>query len=104
MTDQPYTPDKEMARRHYFTGRLVQHNRVPHRLSLPEPSAAEFDRFIEAVKRDAAREALDGLIAEEEESFLRLHTKGAVMSAEACSHARFSAEAYRDTHYPKETP
>lgn len=67
-------------------------------------SGERFDAWLAQVKRDAARAVLDGLIAEEEESFLRLHTKGAVMSAEACSHARFSAEAYKHTHYPEETP
>lgn len=67
-------------------------------------SPERFDAWLAQVRRDAAREALDGLIAEEEESFLRLHTTGAVMSSEACSHARFSAEEYRDTEYPEETP
>lgn len=68
------------------------------------PAAATVLPIIRKAERDAARGALDGFIAQEEASFLQLHVRGAVMSAEACSHARFSAEGYRDTHYPEETP
>ena len=47
---------------------------------------AEFDRFIAKVKRDAAREALDGLAV----TYRDVSTLGILQ--------------YRDTHYPEETP
>lgn len=62
---------------------------------------AEFDRFLARVRRDAAREALDGYADAEEDSFLALHVKGAPISAAQCTHAAFTAREYRDTHYPK---
>lgn len=52
------------------------------------------------VRRDAAREALDGYADAEEDSFLALHVKGAPISAAQCTHAAMTAREYRDTHYP----
>ena len=47
-------------------------------------AAAEFDRFLARVRRDAAREALDGLAEQyEHDAYIR---------------------AYRNAHYPEETP
>ena len=53
------------------------------------------------VRRDGAREALDGYADAEEDSFLALHVKGAPISAAQCSHAAMTAREYRDTHYPE---
>ena len=49
----------------------------------------------------AAREALDGYAAAEEDHFLVLHVKGAPISAAQCTHAAMTAREYRDTHYPE---
>lgn len=67
---------------------------------------AEFDRFLAGVKRDAAREALEGYAAAEEDRFLSLHVKDAPIAAAQCTHAAITARDYRYTHYPitEETP
>ncbi len=67
-------------------------------------ASAEFDRFLARVRRDAAREALDGLI-EDTEIDVRLGVEGGdnmrVQNAEAVIDA---ATIYRDTEYPEESP
>ena len=69
-------------------------------------ASAEFDRFLARGRRDAAREALDGLARQEEEAFLHLHVNDAPISAAAAQYARSMAEAYKHEHYPtpEETP
>ena len=69
----------------------------------PSPDAvynAEFDRFLARVRRDAAREALDGLAAESRELAHEMepHDQG------ANAYTARAARIYRDTHYPEETP
>ena len=54
-------------------------------------------RFLARVRRDAAREALDGLIAD------KAHTK-ALLRAENGGNVEDVLTHYRDTHYPEETP
>ena len=51
---------------------------------------AEFDRFLARVRRDAAREALDGLAID-------LAVTSGYTEAE-------EVRDYRDAHYPEETP
>ena len=55
--------------------------------------------FLARVRRDAAREALDGLAAEAREGIVNRET--------TWGHGQSIASAagtYRDTHYPEETP
>lgn len=91
----PYTPTEEQVRNLYI-GRWGTHDRGR--------AVEQFNRFIEAVKRDAAREALDGLI-EDTAIDVRLGTEGndpqRVQDAEAVMDA---AQIYRDTEYPEKTP
>ena len=86
-----YTPTNEEARECYSAGRPGWETGTP----------AEFDRFLARVRRDAAREALDGYADAEEDNFLALHVKGAPISAAQCTHAAITAREYRDTHYPE---
>ena len=58
---------------------------------------AEFDRFLARVRRDAAREALDGLIAD------KAHM-AALLRAENGGNVEDVLTHYRDTHYPEESP
>ena len=58
---------------------------------------AEFDRFLARVRRDAAREALDGLIADKAHMTALLHADNGGNVEDVLTH-------YRDTHYPEETP
>lgn len=62
-------------------------------------SGEKFDAWLDGVKREAAREALDGLAEKERE----LHSRDPEAYKE-CLHASQSAIGYRDTHYPEETP
>ena len=60
-------------------------------------ASAEFDRFLARVRRDAAREALDGLIAD------KAHM-AALLRAESGGEAEDVLTHYRDTLHPEETP
>lgn len=66
-------------------------------------AAAQFDRFLARVRRDAAREALDGLARDQEQKANRIFTRG---GEPARRNRRMvvadEARRYRDTHYPKE--
>ena len=66
-----------------------------------ERAAAEMDRYIARVRRDAAREALDGLARESMGAF-----KSPLAPPDPRSWAEMAGavEWYRDTHYPEETP
>ena len=64
-------------------------------------ASAEFDRFLARVRRDAAREALDGA----EEYALRRHEmSGYALRADGWRFASDAVRDYRDTHYPEESP
>ena len=60
-------------------------------------ASAEFDRFLARVRRDAAREALDGLIADKAHMTALLRAENGGNVEDVLTH-------YRDTHYPEETP
>lgn len=56
---------------------------------------AEFDRFLARVRRDAAREALDGLIADKAHMTALLHAENGGNVEDVLTH-------YRDAHYPEQ--
>ena len=64
-------------------------------------AAAEFDRFLARVRRDAAREALDGLINERRIEHEKAATSNRVGGVVLELHAQRVATAYRDTYYPE---
>lgn len=85
---KPYTPSEDQVRLHYSMNRYE---------GAQDRSAADFDRFIAKVKRDAARDALDGLAAESRELArdMEPHDQG------ANAYTARAARLYRDTHYPR---
>ena len=54
-TDEQYVPSEDEMRHAYWLTRMLDHHAAV---------GAAFDRFLARVRRDAAREALDGLIAD----------------------------------------
>ena len=100
MSTDEYVPSDDQVRGRYSDGAHFQGVPQEH----DDQSLAAFDAWLARVRRDAAREALDGYAAAEEESFLNLHVKDAPIAAAQCTHAAITAREYRDTHYPEETP
>lgn len=94
-----YTPSEDLTRTawHQYAGAMdAKHARLRDD---SEDTMAEFDRFIAKVKRDAAREALDGLLAKHDYAE-SLYRDASTQISER--HAAFRIAAYRDTHYPKD--
>lgn len=94
MSADEYAPSIEYVRESFVHGATSQPD--------PRDREAGFDRFIARVKRDAAREALDGLAEQEARAcdrgdltLLALHIHASIL---AC------VERYARDHYPKETP
>ena len=90
--DEQYVPDEAEMRHAYWLTRMLGHHAAVD---------AAFDRFLARVRRDAAREALDGLARE---------AAGVAEASNEHTNPWVSrvvhgwAEEYRDTHYPEETP
>lgn len=92
-TGQPYTPSMGEARGRYSDG--AHHQGAPE----PYPGAHldAWDRFIAQVRRDAARDALDGFAQE-------VDANGSWWPGTGPHSPRARAALdYRDTHYPEET-
>ena len=90
--DDQYVPDEMDARGCFLDGAAGAFVRE------------DWEAFLARVRRDAAREALDGLInecrTEHEEAATNNRVGGMVLEL----HAQQVAMNYRDTHYPEETP
>ena len=80
-TDDQYVPTEDEMRHAYWLTRMLDHHAAVD---------AAFDRFLARVRRDAAREALDGLAID-------LAVTSGYTEAE-------EVRDYRDAHYPEETP
>ena len=81
--DDQYVPSEKAVRRaytHYYDPAIIRR---------PD-TEQEFDRFLARVRRDAAREALDGLAID-------------LAVTSGCTEAE-EVRDYRDAHYPEETP
>ena len=87
-TDERYVPSEDEMRHAYWLTRMLDHHAAV---------GAAFDRFLARVRRDAAREALDGLIAD------KAHM-AALLRAENGGNVEDVLTHYRDTHYPEEAP
>ena len=88
MSADEYVPDEEQVREAWraFAGPNRDHG---------------FDAFLARVRRDAAREALDGA----EEYALRRHEmSGYALRADGWRFASDAVRDYRDAHYPEESP
>ena len=86
--DEQYVPSEDEMRRAYWLTRMLDHHAAVD---------AAFDRFLARVRRDTAREALDGLLAD------KAHM-AALLRAENGGEAEDVLTHYRDTHYPEESP
>ena len=93
-TDEQYVPSEKAVRRAY----TYYYDPATIRRSDTEQ---EFDRFLARVRRDAARDALDGLARESMGAF-----KSPLAPPDPRSWAEMAGavEWYRDAHYPEETP
>lgn len=90
-TDGQYVPSEAemmIAWHRHATAEDAKHARLRDD---SESTTKEFVRYMARVRRDGAREALDGYADAEEDSFLALHVKGAPISAAQCTHAAMTA-------------
>lgn len=90
-----YTPSEARVCIDYCNAAIRRKGPGGQRVDIEEADAA-FGRFIEAVKRDAAREALDGLAAEAREGIVNRETTWGRGQSIASA-----AGTYRDTYYPE---
>ena len=92
--DEQYVPSDEDMRRQYAVKRMLDGATRTH-------AEQEYTRWLAArdarVRRDSARGAIDGLIADRAHMTVLLH-------AEAGGDVEGVLTNYRDTHYPEETP
>ena len=86
--DEQYVSSEDEMRRAYWLTRMLDHHAAVD---------AAFDRFLAHVRRDAARGAIDGLIAD------KAHM-AALLRAENGGEAEDVLTHYRDTLHPEETP
>ena len=88
--DEQYVPSEKAVRRtytYYYGPAIIRRSTTEQ----------EFDRFLARVRRDAAREALDGLIADKAHMAALLYAENGGNVEDVLAH-------YRDAHYPEETP
>ena len=99
--DEQYVPSDEDVRWQYVVKRMHDGATRTH-------AEQEYTRWLAArdahVRRDAAREALDGLINECRTEHEEAATNNRVGGMALELHAQQVAMNYRDTHYPEETP
>ena len=86
--DEQYAPSEDEMRHAYWLTRMLDHHAAVN---------AAFDRFLDRVRRDAAREALDGLLADKAHMTVLLRAENGGNVEDVLTH-------YRDTHYPEESP
>ena len=87
-TDEQYVPSEGEMRRAYWLTRMLDHYAAVD---------AAFDRFLARVRRDAAREALDGLIADKAHMAALLYAENGGNVEDVLTH-------YRNSIHPEETP
>ena len=92
--DEQYVPDEEQVRAWCREGTG----------DYPDVMDEWLDRFLARVKRDAAREALDGYAKWEEKRFHHLHVNGESAEASKCAYAALTARAYLHLRYHEESP
>ena len=93
-TDDQYVPTEDEMRHAYWLARMLDHHAAVD---------AAFDRFLARVRRDAAREALDGLYEDASQEYhigLQGDDQERMDAAEAVLRATY---AWMD-NYPEETP
>ena len=93
-TDEQYVPDEGQVRAWCREGVG----------DYPDVMDEWLDRFLARVRRDAAREALDGYAKWEEKRFHHLHVNGESAEASKCAYAALTARAYLHLRYHEESP
>ena len=92
--DEQYVPSDEDMRRHYAVKRMDDGATRTH-------AEQEYTRWLAAhdarVRRDAAREAIDGLIADKAHMTALLRAENGGEAEDVLAH-------FRDTLHPEETP
>lgn len=97
---------EQIAKRRYeydYTSPWEHLAPTPRRL-LTQAARNTMEPIIARVRRDAAREALDGYSKREEERVHRLHVNGEYAEASKCGYAALTARAYLHLRYHEETP
>ena len=92
-TDERYVPGDDQVRGRYCDGTYRQTGRTTE--------GDDFDAWLARVRRDAAREALDGLMHRFELEQGRAASLGRGLDAQRAKLSRLTAETYRDSHYPE---
>ena len=77
--DDQYVPDEDEMRHAYRLTRMLDHH---------ADVTAAFDRFLARVRRDAAREALDGLLADKAHMTVLLHAENGGNVEDVLTHYR----------------
>ena len=95
--DDQYAPSEANVRAAYVLAGIPDNASSDSIERAERRAGPEFDRFLARVRRDAAREALDGLIAD------KAHM-AALLRAENGGEAEDVLTHYRDTLHPAETP
>ena len=95
-SDEQYVPNAEEVREEYVYGTQEVDMDGNVIVSFDE-ACARWDRFLARVRRDAARGAIDGLIAD------RAHM-AALLRAENGGNVEDVLTHYRDTHCHEESP
>ena len=96
-TDDQYVPSEDDVRARYVFAGLPDRATSDQIARARDREVPEFDRFLARVRRDAARGAIDGLIADRAHMAALLHAENGGNVEDVLAH-------YRDTHYPEETP
>ena len=89
--NEQYVPDEEQVRAWCREGTS----------DYPDVMDEWLDRFLARIRRDAAREALDGA---EKYALRRREMAGYALRADGWRFASDAVRDYRDTHYPEESP
>ena len=101
--DDQYVPSEDDVRIAYVDEWVAQSDFLTRHQEREAERAGEaaWGRFLAHVRRDAAREALDGLARE---SMCAFKSPLAPPDPRSWAEMTGAVEWYRDTHYPKETP
>ena len=97
--DEQYVPSEDDVRIAYVDEWVAQSDFLTRHQEREAERAGEaaWDRFLARVRRDAAREALDGLIADKAHMTALLRAENGGEAEDVLAH-------FRDTLHPEETP
>lgn len=97
MSTDEYVPSEEQVRDEWISAMTTEDPDNYWDAISDEVAHARWSAFLARVRRDAAREALDGLIADKAHMTVLLHAENGGNVEDVLTH-------YRDTLHPEETP